>query len=195
MGIVAFLDRDGVLNVERKDYVKSWDEFQWLPGAQESVAFLNSNHIPVYIISNQSAVCRGIISIDMLHTIHRALQNELQKKGAHIDGIYVCPHAPEMRCACRKPEPGLFLQAAKEHHITLSDAWFIGDSKTDLLAGKRAGTHVILIRTNQNNIDSNDELAADYTCNSLAEAVDFLIKNYNSPQRREDAEENIKNFN
>lgn len=175
-----FLDRDGVLNAERKDYVKSWDEFQWLPGAQESVALLNSNHIPVYIISNQSAVGRGIISIDMLHTIHRTLQNELQKKGGRIDGIYVCPHAPAIRCACRKPEPGLFLQAAKEHNITLSDAWFIGDSKTDLLAGKCAGIHIILIRTNQNNIDADDELAADYTCNSLAEAVDFLIKNCNS---------------
>ncbi len=176
MGMTVFLDRDGVLNVERTDYVKTCGEFEWLPGAIEAVALLNRRGVPVYVITNQSAVGRKIMSPDELDAIHHAMLLDLDRHGAFVNKIYVCPHGPEAGCTCRKPEPGLLLQAIKEHNVNTSEAWFIGDSETDLLAGKKAGIGTILISSFIKTVRADFRNLADYEFDSLKDAVDFLLR-------------------
>jgi D-glycero-D-manno-heptose 1,7-bisphosphate phosphatase len=142
-----FLDRDGTLNRERADYVKSWTEFEWLPGALASLRRLAALPVPIVVISNQSAVGRGIISMAELDEIHRRMQADVKEAGGRIDRILVCPHAPEAGCDCRKPKPGLLKQAANELELALANCIFIGDSLGDWQAAAAAGCRSILVRT------------------------------------------------
>lgn len=136
----VFLDRDGVLNRKREDYVKSVDELEVAPDAGRHLALLQQNGFMLVIVTNQSAVNRGIISTAMLGRINATLLRELEESsGCRIDAIYVCPHRPDESCGCRKPMPGLLLQAAKDLKLDISGCWIIGDSDTDLEAGARAG--------------------------------------------------------
>jgi histidinol-phosphate phosphatase family protein len=148
---VIFLDRDGVINVNRDDYVKSWDEFEFLPGSKEAIKLLNENNFWIIIVTNQSPIGRGIFTHNTLKEIHRHMLNELSKAGAHIDAIFYCPHSPDDKCGCRKPKPGLLIQASKELNIDLSNSWLIGDSDGDLQAGKAVGCKVFQV-TEKNNL-------------------------------------------
>jgi histidinol-phosphate phosphatase family protein len=134
-----FLDRDGVINVNRDDYVKSWDEFEFIPGAKEALKRINESDYMLIIITNQSPIGRGIFSTETLDDIHNRMLHELGKAGAHIDAIYYCPHKPDDGCDCRKPKPGLIIRAANDFNIDLNSSWMIGDSDSDLEAGKKAG--------------------------------------------------------
>ncbi len=135
-----FLDRDGVINVHRDDYVKSVEEFVLLPDAPRAIRLLNENGWLVVVVTNQSAVGKGIITEDRLREIHAHMLSLLEKEGARVDAIYYCPHRPDDGCPCRKPEPGMLLRAARDLGIDLSRSVMVGDMDTDIEAGKRAGT-------------------------------------------------------
>lgn len=144
---VILLDRDGVINKrpKRGDYVKSWNEFVFLPGSKEAIKLLKEKGYTVFIISNQSGIARGMVTKKNLSIIHENMQKELKKQGSRIDVIYYCPHGWDEGCDCRKPKPGLLLQASREHFIDLTKAIFIGDDKRDIEAGKQAGCKTILV--------------------------------------------------
>lgn len=150
---VIFLDRDGVINKKapKADYVKNWTEFEFLPGAIEAIRILNRNNFKVYIVSNQAGIARGLMSESDLDDIHENMKKELLKHDATIDGIYYCPHGWNDECNCRKPKPGMFFQAAGEHHIDLGKTIFIGDDERDIEAGEAAGIRTLLV-TPENDI-------------------------------------------
>lgn len=141
----VFLDRDGVINrkANEHDYIKSWSEFDFLPGVPEAIRCLNKAGFLVLVLTNQRGVARRIMTMDSVDSIHKKMCRELEKAGAHIDKIYVCPHDVG-QCTCRKPDIGLFLQAEEDFAIDKSMSWMIGDSKTDTQAGKNYGVSTIL---------------------------------------------------
>lgn len=141
----VFLDRDGVINVRRDDYVKTPAELQMLPAAAKAVAALTAAHIPVFVITNQSAIGRGLMTESDLAAIHRAMLDILAEHGGRIAGVFHCPHRPWDGCECRKPRPGLLLCAAAEHDLDLSRCLMIGDSESDVLAGQAAGCQAIRV--------------------------------------------------
>lgn len=143
----VFLDRDGTLNVERADYVKSIDELVLLPGALDALARLATFNLPVILITNQSAIGRGIVSHRQVERIHHHLCAQVQAAQGRIDAIYLCPHHPDAGCDCRKPRPGLLLTAANEWQLDLARCVLIGDSIADLQAARAAGCRPLLVRT------------------------------------------------
>lgn len=142
-----FLDRDGVLNRERADYVKGWDEFEVLPGTLPALVQLAALNRPIVVITNQSAIGRGLVSAATVDAIHQRFKDEVAVAGGRIDTFYVCPHHPQAGCACRKPKPGLLVQAASDFHLELTECLFIGDSPTDFLAAEAAGCQSLLVQS------------------------------------------------
>lgn len=145
---VIFLDRDGVINKKaaEHDYIKNWGEFEFVPGAVEALKLLTDAGYDIYIISNQRGIARGMMSHEDLADIHRRMTEELARAGVRIAGIYYCPHGKDDDCFCRKPRPGIFFRAAREHHINLTKAVMIGDKESDVAAGKAAGCRVLLVK-------------------------------------------------
>lgn len=149
-----FIDRDGVV-IELVEYLNRPEQVVLIPGVADAMAGLNRIGIPVVMVTNQSAVARGLLTETGLAEVHGRLHALLAERGARIDGVYYCPHHPDFgewpyRCACecRKPSPGMLLQAAEELGIDLSRSAFIGDNATDIEAGNRARVgHTILVRT------------------------------------------------
>jgi histidinol-phosphate phosphatase family protein len=144
----VFLDRDGVLNKKRDDYVKSVKELEILPEAGKKLSLLMQKGFKLIIVTNQSAVNRKIISKKELDEINSFLLKELEKSGCKIDAVYVCPHRPDEFCNCRKPKPGLLQQAAKDFGIDLRNSWIIGDCDSDIEAGISSGCRGARIETN-----------------------------------------------
>ena len=134
-----FIDRDGVIISNRNNYVRSWVDVSIYPQALQALSKINESEYKIIIVTNQSAVGRGIISYNTAVEINQRLDAEVQSAGGRIDGVYMCPHAPEYGCSCRKPKPGLLLTAAKEFSIKLSQSVMIGDALTDIIAGQAAG--------------------------------------------------------
>ena len=121
------------------DYVKSAAEFVWLDGAREGVRRLNDEGWLVLVVTNQRGVARGLMTARDVEAIHARAQRELREIGAHVDAFYTCPHADEDACGCRKPRPGLILQAARDFHVDLGASILIGDDERDIEAARRAG--------------------------------------------------------
>jgi histidinol-phosphate phosphatase family protein len=140
-----FLDRDGVINENRSDYVKSWSEFRFLPGSREAIAKLTQAGHRIVVCTNQAGIARGTISIQTVEEIHRRMIESISEVGAKIEKVYYCPHDRDGDCSCRKPRPGMLLRARDELDIDLHDAVFIGDSITDIRAGLAAGIHTVLV--------------------------------------------------
>lgn len=134
-----FLDRDGVIIENRQDYVRSWTDVTIYPQALGALAKIKSSQHKIFIITNQSVVGRGLISQDAAREINERLVKEIQFSGGRIDGVFMCPHAPQDNCNCRKPQPGLLLDAASMHSIDLQNSILIGDALSDILAGQQAG--------------------------------------------------------
>jgi D-glycero-D-manno-heptose 1,7-bisphosphate phosphatase len=128
----VFLDRDGVINVDRRDYVKSWSEFEFLPRVFEALRLLKENDIRAIIITNQSAVNRGLMTLDTLLEIHKKMLEAIRKHGGEIQAIYYCPHTPAENCECRKPKSGMVRNAVKDLKIDLSVSYLVGDSEKDI---------------------------------------------------------------
>jgi len=174
----VFLDRDGVINRERADYVKSWEEFEFLPGVLPALQRLATLNAPILVISNQSAIGRGLVTDATVNAIHQAAQAKIVAAGGRIDGFFVCPHRPEEACACRKPKPGLLFQAAKQFALDLSQCVFIGDALTDFQAAEAAGCQCILVESGRQGSQLRklciDKPAAQIALN-LAAAVDLIL--------------------
>ncbi|MCJ7567863.1 MAG: HAD-IIIA family hydrolase [Anaerolineales bacterium] len=135
----VFLDRDGVIIENRADYVRSWADVSFLPGALEALRHLNTRPYRIIIITNQSAIGRGILALEEARSISERIVTAVEREGGRIDAVYMCPHAPWEGCNCRKPQPGLILQAAEENEIDLQTSYFIGDALPDLQAAQVAG--------------------------------------------------------
>jgi D-glycero-D-manno-heptose 1,7-bisphosphate phosphatase len=143
----VFLDRDGVINEDREDYVKSWEEFSFLPGVLEGIRLLCRHGVKLFIVSNQSAVGRGLITPETLALIHQKMEEAVVAGGGRIEGIYICPHHPKVGCGCRKPKTGLIHQALGDHVLDLNEAYLIGDSLSDIQAAEKAGCIPVLVKT------------------------------------------------
>ena len=154
----VFLDRDGVINEERKDYVKNLDEFIILKGVSKAIKLLKEKNFLVIIVTNQSAVNRKLLTENQLNEIHNYLQVNLRKDDTICDAIYYCPHKPEENCKCRKPKPGLLLRAAEEHSIDMKNSFLIGDSMTDIEAADMAGCKGILLKENESLLEVVENL-------------------------------------
>ena len=144
-----FLDRDGVINKERKDYVKSIEEFQILDGVLESIKMLKEKGFVVIVITNQSAINRGLVTIETLNKIHNYFQKFLKENNTFVDDFYFCPHRPDENCQCRKPNPGMLIKAVRDYDIDMNQSFMIGNSLTDVQAAQKAGCKGILLNQNQ----------------------------------------------
>jgi D-glycero-D-manno-heptose 1,7-bisphosphate phosphatase len=157
---VIFLDRDGVINEKapKADYVKTWDEFRFLPGVLDAIRTLTEHGYDIYLISNQAGIARGMMTEDDLSTIHANMQTEIEANGGRIAGIYYCPHGWDDNCECRKPKPGMFYRAGRDHGINLTKTVFIGDDERDKEAGDAAGVETVLVTDEKNLLDVITEL-------------------------------------
>lgn len=144
---LVILDRDGVINEDSDEFIKSPDEWQPIPGSLEAVAQLNRAGYRVVVISNQSGIGRGLFGEETLGRIHNKMARALNDVGGYIDAVLYCPHRPEEHCACRKPEAGLFRELATRLDIGLENVPVIGDSLRDLQAAAKVGARAMLVRT------------------------------------------------
>ncbi len=143
-----FLDRDGVIIKNRSDYVRDWADVELYPQALKALANASHLNYNFVIVTNQAGVGRGLIPISVANDINHRLVSKIEKAGGRIDGVYMCPHKVEDLCACRKPRPGMLLQAAKELSLDLSRSIMIGDAISDVEAGLAAGVgKIVMVRT------------------------------------------------
>jgi D-glycero-D-manno-heptose 1,7-bisphosphate phosphatase len=151
----VFLDRDGVLNrkMPRGEYVRSWNDWTWLPGSREALAMLREGDYRVVVVSNQAGIARGVLSLDDLARIHDRMKMEAEEAGGRVDAIYVCPHGWDEGCECRKPKPGMLLDAQKNLSLDLSRTVFIGDDDRDEMAANAAGCPSLKVTPQQQLID------------------------------------------
>ena len=181
----VFLDRDGTLNAPR-GHISRPEDLALLPRAAEAVRRLNDAEIRVALVTNQPVVARGECTPEGLRAIHAKLDMELAADGAFLDRVYVCPHHPEaghpgevaalkIACACRKPNPGMILAAARDLNADLARSWLIGDTTSDLLAARRAGVRSILVRTGEGGRDGKHQAEPDVVVDDLAAAVDHIL--------------------
>ncbi len=177
----VFLDRDGTL-IKEVSYLRHWKEVEILPNAIEAVRRLNQQRLPAIVATNQSVVARGWLAESQLQQIHRRLRGEFRLKGALLEAFYYCPHHPEAtvvayksRCSCRKPAPGLLLQAAKELNLDLGNSIMIGDNGRDIEAGKRAGCQTILLQAGPCE-GADEDCSPDHRARHLLEAVEWALE-------------------
>ena len=177
-----FLDRDGVINRKPPEgrYVTSWEETELLPGVVEGITLLNRAGFCVIVVTNQRCVAKGLITVADLEEIHRRMSETLARSGATIDAVYYCPHDIRPPCQCRKPAPGMLLDAALSHGIDLPSSWMIGDSDIDIEAGRNAGCKTVrlletcdVIRTPERT--STAAGRADIVASSLQEAIHLIL--------------------
>ncbi len=174
-----FLDRDGVINENSAEHVKSWDEFQFIPNAIRTIRELSETGLPIFVVTNQAAVNRGLMTIDDLNDIHTRMLDAVTAEGGKITKVYYCPHAPNEKCNCRKPEPGMLLKAAEEYNIDLKHSFMVGDAWTDMAAGREAGTHNILLMTGRgrwNVAPAWDRLGVDLSAAMDVADAAYIIK-------------------
>ena len=181
---VVFLDRDGVINKYPGDreYVKSWGEFEFLPGVKAGLKRLNDKGFKVIVISNQAGVSKGIYPQEELDLITRNMLKELTDARVDIEGVYYCTHRQEDNCRCRKPKPGLIdiaVQKLKDKGLApeLGRSYFVGDTIHDVEAGSSAGLKTILVFSGKERPDNKNKWSTlpDYTAEDLSGAVDLIL--------------------
>jgi D-glycero-D-manno-heptose 1,7-bisphosphate phosphatase len=148
---LVILDRDGVINKDSPDYIKSPEEWHAIPGSLEAIARLNLANIKVAVATNQSGIARTYYDLNTLEKIHHKMQEALKKVGGHLDAIFFCPHHPDEHCECRKPKPGMLLKISKYLNINLTEAVMIGDAKRDMEAAFAVGAKGIFIGSADHN--------------------------------------------
>jgi D-glycero-D-manno-heptose 1,7-bisphosphate phosphatase len=175
----VFLDRDGVINVDRRNYVKSWTEFKFLPRVFEALRLLKKNNIRVVVITNQSAVHRGLMSISALGEIHEKMLRAIEKRGGRIEAIYYCPHRPDEKCNCRKPKPGMVLKAVKDLKIDLSRSYLVGDSDKDVDLARSLQMRCIRISEECSDLSPSERekwtTEIPSSAKSLRQAVKYIV--------------------
>jgi len=168
---VVFLDRDGVINRDSPDYIKSWSEFEFLPGSLEAIELLTSNGFANIIITNQSVINRKMVSEKVLNYIHTMMKATVKSRSGKIKDIFFCPHMPEDRCGCRKP---------KKYRIDLATSVMVGDSAKDIECAQNAGCgHAVLVKTGNGaeaeKILKEKGVCPDLVARDLLEAVGWII--------------------
>lgn len=185
---LIILDRDGVINYDSNDYIKTPEEWHAIPGSLNAIAQLNQAGYEIVIATNQSGVARGLYDLAMLDRIHQKLLTELALAGGQISEIFFCPHHPDEHCGCRKPELGMFRQIQKKYSIDdLSDTFFIGDSLADMLAAFALPCKPILVLTSkgQQTLTSHPTLLASVPhFADLAHAVEYILNTDNNTIKR-----------
>ncbi len=177
----VFLDRDGTINVE-KGYVHKIEDFEFIPGAPEAIGMLKDAGFLVIVVTNQSGVARGYYPIEAVHRLHRHMDDELAKLGVAVDAYYVCPHHPAGEeeeyskvCVCRKPLPGMLMEAARDFSIDLKSSYMIGDHLSDVEAGLKAGCRPLFVTTGHGR-DEQSRVPDDVPrYGSLPDAVGAII--------------------
>ena len=178
-----FVDRDGVINKDpggwtQYEYVTRWEDFHFLPGALDALKKLNQNGLKVIVVSNQAGVSKGYFTRDELNEVTTRMTNQVAKSGGKIEKAYYCVHRDEDNCNCRKPKAGLLEMAAREFNIELHNSYFIGDTKTDVMAGRRAGCKTVFVLSGKAPEDEMKKWPEkpDYVFNNLLDAANWLIK-------------------
>ena len=177
---VIFLDRDGVINHDSPDYIKSWEEFEFLPGSLEAMAALTRAGYHLIVITNQSIIGRGMVPSAVLEDMLLRMRRAVEAAGGKIFDIFFCPHMPDEVCDCRKPEPGMIFQAKAAHGIDLTGTVMIGDNIKDVVCGQNAGCGAtILVRTGSG-FQAEKELTSKQVSptlvvDDLAAAADMIL--------------------
>jgi D-glycero-D-manno-heptose 1,7-bisphosphate phosphatase len=180
----VFFDRDGTLNVE-KNYLHRIEDWEWIDGAVAALARLQAAGFALVVITNQAGIARGLYDEAAVHTLHSWMREQLKTHGVTIDGIYFCPHHPDFTpnyaqvCQCRKPNPGMVLQAAREHGLDLGNSWVVGDRWSDLQAGEAAGlAGGVLVRTGYGAVEEQNAPALRMAWNaadSITQACERIL--------------------
>lgn len=189
-----FIDRDGTINRE-VTHLKSPDQVELLPGTAAAIRRLNRSGTLAVVVTNQPVVARGDVSLEGLGRIHARLESRLGAEGAFLDGLYYCPHHPDKgfpgevpelkgHCNCRKPEPGLIDKACSDLGIGRHDSWMVGDTTSDVEAGRRAGLRTVLLRSGHAGTDAKHATRPDYIAPDLADAVEWILNGYDDLKRR-----------
>lgn len=181
----VILDRDGVLNVERFDggYVCDWSQWRWMPGAIEALAMFSTGGVGLSVVTNQSCVGRGFLSRARLDAIHARMLEEARRGGGVIGGIFVCPHAPSSGCTCRKPAPGLMLEAVEASGVSPSETVAVGDDLRDLQAAQAANIAAALVRTGKGRAAEATIAGGIATFDDLREFAQAVLSNSISLER------------
>jgi len=174
MSKAVFLDRDGVINrkAPEGEYVTRWEDMVFLPGVVEAIRAVRHAGFLVIVISNQRCVAKGLLSVGDLDSLHRRMCEKLAADGAVINAVYYCPHDSLPPCTCRKPAPGLLLEAARDQHIDLASSWMIGDTAGDVEAGRKAGCKTVRLQEPTEPADPDVDLVAS----SLADAAAQILQ-------------------
>ena len=175
----VFLDRDGVINENRTDHVKSWSEFRFLPGSVQAIRRLSAAGYRVFVITNQAIVSRGLVSHHVIDEVNARMLNELDQYGAKVESVAYCPHRPDQDCPCRKPRPGLLLKLALRYGLDLKQSVVIGDALTDIQAGLAVGCKTILVKTGRGSEQLSHAASQDFEglliVDDLSAATDLLL--------------------
>jgi D-glycero-D-manno-heptose 1,7-bisphosphate phosphatase len=175
---LIILDRDGVINQDSDDFIKSPDEWIPIEGSLNAIARLSRAGFRIFIATNQSGIARGLFDIETLHAIHQKMLQEVQHLGGTIDAVLFCPHGPNDQCNCRKPAPGLYNEIGNRIGQPLKGVPIIGDSLRDLQAAETVGARPILVKTGKGTrtLEQNPcEIAQMNVYDDLAGAVDMLL--------------------
>jgi D-glycero-D-manno-heptose 1,7-bisphosphate phosphatase len=177
---IVILDRDGTINADSDDYIKSPDEWVPLPGALDAIAKLSHGGWHVVIASNQSGLGRGLFDVAVLNAIHSKMHKMLAAVGGRVDAVFYCPHTPDDHCHCRKPESGLFEQIAERYGVDLKGTPVVGDTVRDLQAGAAVGCEPHLVLTGKGGQFRGQDLNSAFPANTrvhedLDAFADFLI--------------------
>ena len=177
---ICILDRDGTINADSAEYIKSPEEWQPLPGALEAIARINHAGWHVVVVTNQSGLGRGLFDVATLNAMHTKMHSMLAAVGARVDAIFYCPHAPEDVCRCRKPEPGLFEQISERYGVDIKGFPTVGDSARDLIAGAAAGCVPHLVLTGKSAGLKGLALPAEFPADTMVHAdlsafADYLV--------------------
>lgn len=178
----AFVDRDGVIN-EEKNYVYRIDDFNFLPGVFDGLKLLRDAGYLLIVITNQSGIARGYYGERDLHDLHAYMRSQLGLQGIILDAVYYCPHHPDgvvsqysVRCTCRKPRPGMILQAEHDLGIDLANSLMIGDKETDIVAGRMAGVGCNIIVESGHLLNANAYNISDFSASNLYAAVQRFLR-------------------
>lgn len=175
---LIILDRDGVINIDSTEYIKSAEEWQAIPGSLEAIARLKHAGFKVAVATNQSGISRGYFTEADLDAIHEKMRKEIRSLNAELDGVFVCPHTPKDNCDCRKPKPGLLWQISHHFNIPPSRILLIGDSIRDIQAARAFGCRFFLVLTGNGKltIKTNPDIKPEIIYPDLAAAVDVVLE-------------------
>lgn len=174
---LVILDRDGVINFDSAQFIKSPDEWKPIPGSLNAIARLNQNGFRVVVATNQSGVGRDLFDMDTLNRIHQKMHKAAAEAGGRIDAIFYCPHTADSACDCRKPKPGMFRRISETLNIDLKGVPTVGDSLRDLQAGAAVGCQPMLVRTGKGTKTEADGNLPEGTLvfADLSAAVDHIL--------------------